>query len=238
MVHDGAGTGADGEFALERAKAAAAAGEPLEMVTWLFRSFFLDGLTRSLEAKWPGLDAGDVQIAVSQAVDDAYEALRSGKKIFNLKAWLYKVADRKAYARNESRRESVGKKGDVAELAAGSAGQEIDEDDETRRDERRAQLRGRAIAVARSLLPRLGQDKVRAVMAYILDAVEAGKPDVTAPEIAQALGLGAATVRVHILRGFRRLARLARDEGLGDIDGVLPTDSRDHDPDDEDEDDQ
>ena len=53
-----------------------------------------------------------------------------------------------------------------------------------------------------------------AVMGYLIDAVEAGRWDVSNQEIGEALGLTNDTVRTSLSRGFRRLNRLAQEEGI------------------------
>lgn len=53
-------------------------------------------------------------------------------------------------------------------------------------------------------------------MAYVIDAVEAGRDDVPSTEIAEFLGLTPGTVRTSLSRGFDRLKRIARDEHLID----------------------
>ena len=86
----------------------------------------------------------------------------------------------------------------------------LDEDSE--REEKRAM----AVRMTRKLLPRLGQQNVQAVMAYVIDAVDAGRWDVPNQEIMEAVGLSNDTVRTSLSRGFRRLSRLAQEEGLAE----------------------
>jgi DNA-directed RNA polymerase specialized sigma24 family protein len=95
---------------------------------------------------------------------------------------------------------------DLAETSAKGTSNELDWED-------RMKL---GLAVARRLLPRLGQDSVRNVMAYIFDGLETGRQDITAEEIANALGITKDTARQARHRGFTRLERLAKEENLLD----------------------
>jgi hypothetical protein len=105
---------------------------------------------------------------------------------------------------------------------------EAEQDDHDRK-------RKQAIAIARSLLPRIGESNVQRVMAYILDAVSAGEVDVPTSEIADALGLRSGTIRVLRMRGFERLAREARSAGVTDHEFALTELALDDDAHDEDE---
>ncbi len=75
-------------------------------------------------------------------------------------------------------------------------------------------VRKGAVATARRLLPKLGQQNVQDVMRCLIDAVEAGEQDLPHRVVADALGLNQGTVRVLMKRGLDRLARAARAEGL------------------------
>jgi hypothetical protein len=67
-------------------------------------------------------------------------------------------------------------------------------------------------------------------MGFLFDAVERGAVNVPSQEIAQALGMSDDVVRQSLSRGFRRLARLASDEGL-DVQASDLLDDPDFDPD-------
>src|SRR5437868_1295023 len=89
-------TAQEQDLHLEEAKKAAAGADPLRMVECLHKSRALAGLVRRLQAKWPGITSSEIEMAVARAVDAAYNCLRTGKKIFQLVAFLWKVADRRA----------------------------------------------------------------------------------------------------------------------------------------------
>jgi len=222
------------EGALQRAKDAVAAGDPKGMTVALYESGVLDGLVFRLRGKWPDLAFDDVDYAVGQAVDVLYQAVTRGDRVANLVAFLWKVSDRRLWDRDrEAKRERATDPAEIAmrrdETAADEGAGERDASEETSRDERRA----KALAVARSLLPRLGQENVQVVMAYVLDAVEAGREDICNQEIADALGLSGDTIRTSLSRGFRRLERIAREENLADLtletDAIRPSDGEDED---------
>lgn len=81
------------------------------------------------------------------------------------------------------------------------------------RQESHERLRKEALYKARELLPLLGMENIRKVMATIFDAVEAGMDDLLDSEIAAAVDLSEETVRRLKSRGFERLRRLANERG-------------------------
>lgn len=201
---------ADRRKALQDAKEAAVAGEPTRMLDCLFASFALDGLSRRLRDKWGFLkvDQDACNDVVAESVDCLYHEIRQGRKVSEVVSWLWKVANRLASNRERKRTQENSNQQDnlegVVEPDRTMSDPEVDWD----------QRRRRAIAEARKLLPKLGQENLQAVMSYILDAIQAGANDVSNTEISEALGLSANTVAQCKLRGFDRLKRVAREADL------------------------
>lgn len=201
----------DQSVLLTKAKEAAAAGDPRTAIDCLFKSFALDGLARLLRRRWRRLTNEDIDTAIAEAVNDLYEYIAGGKVVFNIMAFLTKVAERKAYALNESLTlEEVYPPEEINEL--------IDRDAITSEsnDHKLDVMKGEAIRLARSLLPRLGQQNLQDVMSMVIDAAERGIPDLPSKVIAEALGLSDDVVRQSLTRGFRKLERIAREDGLTD----------------------
>lgn len=201
---------------LEIAKRAAAEKRPDEMITALAASHFLDGLKGRLSRDWQGrLPAVELDECIAEAVDSTYDAVNRGKSINNLGAWLWKAAANKA--RDRWNDEYVHRRpGHIEELE--DAGFVLDGDngpDQGLAEHRRAE----AIRVARRLLPRIGQGQIVEVMTVVIDAVEQGVHDLPSSAIAGSLGLSVDSVRALLSRGFERLTREARGEGIS-----LPTD--------------
>jgi DNA-directed RNA polymerase specialized sigma24 family protein len=220
--------------ALLEAKNAAASCDPRGMVEALYRSFVLDGLIRLLRNKWPSL-YDEVEFILAEAVDVLYQAISRGEKILNIPGFLYKVCDRKAYDHARHAEESFDP--DNPKHAAPSSSspteqpilQEEEGHDGHSEELDREEKRHRAVAIARKLIPRLGQQSVQSVMTYVIDAVEAGREDLPDREVADALGLSLDTVRQSKSRGFRRLARIAHEERLAVRDIALAGLERDGD---------
>jgi DNA-directed RNA polymerase specialized sigma24 family protein len=205
---------------LERARAAAASGDALAMLEALHRSFALDGLMRRLAQKWSDFAVEDVEDLVAAATDALYEAVNAGGHVANLVAFLWKVADRRASDLHQARQRQVQADLEVMEREGrlitspsgdGPTGPAIL--DEVDPDEARAW----AVATARTFVDRLGHATVQRVMGFVIDAVEAGRWDVSNREVADALGLSAGTVRTSLSRGFRRLVRIAADAGITEL---------------------
>jgi DNA-directed RNA polymerase specialized sigma24 family protein len=208
---------------LARAREAAVSGDPLGMLEAIYRSSYLDGLKRAMERKWPSIPPPDVDYVVAQAVDALYAEVHKGGKVLNLTAFLWKVADRKAFDYDQMRQnerttspdelERIVNETEVATRPIHDA-PDCEADKEVMEYEEK---RTKAIALARQLLPRLGQQNIQAVMSYVIDCVEARREDVPQREIAEALGLTVDTVKTSLWRGFQRLDREARKEGITEI---------------------
>jgi DNA-directed RNA polymerase specialized sigma24 family protein len=200
---------------LASAKKAAAAGHLGRMLEALHRSFVLDGLTNRIASKWRSLSRDEVELIIAEAVDILYEAIRKGKKVSNLVAYLWKTSDHKAcdYYRTQQQNRKTLTSDELEQIPDPSTKIEDELDSCTQEldwEEKRSQV----IAIVRSLLPRLGQHNVQNVMSCILDALAADCMDISNAEIAEALGLTLDVVRQSKKRGFDRLERIVREEGL------------------------
>jgi hypothetical protein len=70
------------------------------------------------------------------------------------------------------------------------------------------------MAVAKRILPQIGEGKVVDVMDYVLTCVAKGLSHVSEKQIAEDLDLSQSTVHVLLWRGWNRLERAARAEGV------------------------
>lgn len=209
--------------AFSRAHDAARRGDPRGMLNAIAETSILDGLARWGKRRWGKIPDDLMHDIIGKAVDNLYEQVRNGQKILDIPAYLTKTIHFKAddlyrklireeefdptnRAHTENMQylpEQLSSDADIAELG-----------DEERLKE--------AIVKARQLLPRLGQENVQKVMETILDAVEAGRVDITNEEIAEVTGLSQSSVRVWKLRGFKRLTDLASKEaGEKNINGLI-----------------
>jgi DNA-directed RNA polymerase specialized sigma24 family protein len=198
---------------LAQAQQAAARGEAQGMIEALAASGYLDGLVGRLTAQW-GNQIGQAELRdiVAETVDKAFDAIAQGKTVTNLGGWLLKVAENAARDRwNEHHKGRV----DGAELDGNyRRPAPITDSERSLIDGHADRCRDEAVAIARRLLPKVGEGQIREVMALVIDAVEHGVPDLPAAQIAATLGLGDDSVRTLLSRGFRRLRRAATDEGI------------------------
>ena len=202
------------EELLQQAKEAAASGNPGKMLEALHGSFALDGLTKRIASKWPTLSRDEVDLIVAEAIDILYVALRNGTKVFNLVAYLWKTSHHKACDYYHEKQNEKPLTADDLERIPDQSTELEDSLDNSTKELDWEEKRPRVIAIVRSLLPRLGQYNVQAVMTYILDALSSDCVDISNAEIADALGLSLDVVRQSKKRGFDRLERIVRDEGL------------------------
>lgn len=209
-------TAKEQDLQLDQAKRAASSADPIRMIECLHKSNALAGLVRRLQAKWPGLASSEIDMAVARAVDAAYEFISTGKKIFELVAFLWKIADRRAFDYHRLAVREIPTDPAILETMVDPNGPEPGEDDESASDDRRQEKIRRAVTIARKLLPRLGQENLQRVMALVIDAAEQGLVDLPNAHIADVLGLSLDAVKKSKSRGLQRLRRIAREEGLLD----------------------
>lgn len=164
--------------------------------------------------------------AVAEGVAALHDAIIKETPVPRPGGYVLKVADR--LCAQEQRRQEQQASSDVLldrDLLDARAPWADHEDAEIRGRRRSAALR-----LARNMLPRLGQQRAQEVMGYLFDAVERGAVNVPSQEIAHALDMSDDVVRQSLSRGFRRLERLAGDEGL-DVQAGDLLDDPDFDPD-------
>ena len=196
---------------LEAAHSAAARREPGQMIEALAASGFLDGLVRRIAKKWEHLPRSEVEECVARAVDSAYDAIAQGRQVRNLGSWLWKAADNTAsdcWYEEYALRSTDDAMQTVASIPP------ISPPERRRSDIVADKKRGEAIRLARGLLPRIGQGQVVNVMGLIIDAVEREIQDLSPAEIGDALGITGDAARTLVRRGFERLEREARRDGI------------------------
>jgi len=202
--------------ALARASTAAAGGDAVGMIEALHLSHVLDGLTRKLTQNWASLGPDDVREIVAELVAALYRKVVQGGRVKYVAAYLYRAALGRACDLHAAKKQV--RVTDPAALVQQVDGATVWRGPDSQADHsggwEYTEAMPRALAAARRLLPQLGQENLRAVMAYILDAVEAGREEVSNVEIAEALGLAPDSVRQSRFRGFQRLERLAREDRL------------------------
>ena len=202
------------EELLKVASEAAREHQPDKMLEALAASGFIDGLTRRLKGKWGRLPRIEIEECVAKAIDKVYEAITQGRSIRNLGAWLWKAADNLA---NDCWRDDyshrAGGRENLENLASDNSSPPTIEE-RLHREELAQFRRDEAIRLARRLLPRIGQGQIIKVMELVIDAVEQGIPDLTSVDIGNALGITSNAARTLRKRGFERLRREARREGI------------------------
>ena len=195
---------------LKAARKAAENKQPDGMIEALTISGFLDGLVGQLSYKWDALPRFEIEECVAQAVDSAYAAISNGRRVANLGGWLWKVAYNKAsdcWHQDYAQRTSS----DFKRLPDADR---LSDTERARLEELQDRKRREAIRLARELLPRIGHGQIIDVMEIVIDAVEKGIPDIPPTEIGAALGISPDAARTLLSRGYSRLEREARREGI------------------------
>ncbi|HMH44347.1 MAG TPA: hypothetical protein VK557_12735 [Pyrinomonadaceae bacterium] len=212
--------------ALERAKQAAISGDIETFMEALFSSRLPDALNWRLRKQLPD---DDVDAIVAEAIGTTYEAIQTHGARINLAAWLSKTCYNQARARYATRKNIVAEDSLDLERRSGADQTQLSpptthaEQEEV--EEQAASRRIEAIKLARTLLPRIGEDNIQKVMSVVLDAIEQDLVDLSSEEISEMVGLTPDTVRRLISRGFERLEREAKQDGLWlDISDVLVLD--------------
>jgi len=185
---------------------AAEAGDPVAMLEALYQTGILDGIPRYIAAHWSDFDFADASIFVAAATDDFFSKVRSGHKIRNVSAYLFKVALNKASDEYEekSKRVPLEEVGDIPDRRSTPAAPPLP----------REVLKKKALQLARQFLNELGQENVQKVMAIYFDAIDKGIGDIATADVAELLGLTEEAVRQCRSRGWRRLRRVAKEHGV------------------------
>ncbi len=215
-------------LALERAAAQAAEGDAEGALRTVVASGYPDRLvTGTLAARYSRVPRDVRAEAVAEGVAALHQAVVARRPVPRPGGYVLKVAD--AICANEQRRQEAQASVHVLtdrDLLGATNPWAVTEDAELR-----ARRRTAAVRLARSLLPRLGQERAQQVMGYVLDAVERGDVHVPSQDIAEALGVSDDVVRQSLSRGFRRLARLGAAQGL-DVQAVDLIEDPDFEPND------
>lgn len=178
-------------------------------VLGIAESHALDGITRGLISRWPGVEPGLVEAVVAEAVDALYiKVAEDGGVVTSPGGYLWGAAQ------NILRKRYHAGTVETIPFVHGKHAPTYDPREELSEDRNDEALHRTAIQKARSLLPRLGGEIVIKVMTFILDALEQGDVYIDNAMIAEALGLTLPTVRRSKWRGFQRLHREARKEGI------------------------
>lgn len=227
------------EAAIQKAKQAARAGDPAGMVAALYESGSLDGLQRWLARNPSVFSHEDARDVISEAVEHLYAQVADGMGVHHPVAFLRKVCRNKRanLIRTRVKEEAAAREWQGADVGHETLPTTFDDEDasETGTWVDDEPPTAEAIALARRLLPRLGQQNVQAVMGLLLEALAIGRGSISSAEIGDALDIPAATVRKLKERGIQRLQREAQLEGL--VPGHILRDLRSlHAADDSDED--
>lgn len=190
---------------------AAKSNNPKEMLRILYHSGFIDGLERMMESKWSSICKEDLDsMVIAAAIDDYYEAVTHGKKVLNPGGYIFKAANNRASLFYKQQKKLFDR---IEHTASGiQKSEDLFIEDPTIYDYEFCLQR--CLQEARRLLPRLGQENVQKVMNYMFNCIEEKNYDVKPADIAVSLGIDSSTVRVQLLRGFKRLERIAKEEDL------------------------
>lgn len=198
---------------LEIAQAALNDGDVVGMLRALTESGFLEGRRWRMRRDWSGkLPPFETDDCIAQAVDSACAACYEGRPIRNLGGWLTKASSKIAFDR-WSQDYALRVEFDDAVRTIVADETETDAEREERQHREDA-LRDEAVRIARKLLPRIGRGQIVDVMELVIDAAADGLPDLSNTLIAETLGLSTDAVRSLLTRGFRRLRRVAEEEGV------------------------
>lgn len=212
---------------LVKAQTAAKAKDALGMVEALHASGFLAGLKRMLQRKWSRMPAADVDDSVADAVESAYTTVSGGRRVGDLGAWLWKAADNVANDRWERDHAVIR---ELDDAAGATATPETTADERQQLDALAEHRKAEAVRLARQLLAAVGHGQVREVMELVIDAVEAGEPDLPPEVVADTLAISRDAARALMSRGLTRLKAAARAQGFelpDEIPAELPPDEDD-----------
>lgn len=199
------------------ATAAAQDGRIRSVFVCLCKAGYFANFAEDFTRRWPSLSEADVDDAVCKAVDSLVKAVREGRKIDRVPAYLWKACQNGCERRSRHRQ--------VPLLDHHHAEDEGG----------RAVWKPEALAKIRELVDRLpGNQQV--VWKAILEAMAQGTPDLSNEDLAQITGLSEGNVRTSKCRGRQRLVALAKAAGLTASDFKLDPLGEEEEEDDEEED--
>jgi len=225
--------------ALERAKIAAINRDVVAFLGYLHASRFMDGAKRRLKAIYNAFDDERIHEILTVAADRLYEAIIDGKKIIFPAPYLWKIIIN--YAQDIYRSADEFKSLDEKNAAPKDGVRRqptrmipLSSLEYEPEEARNARIE-KGLEIAKSLLPKIGNQNVQQVMAYYIDAVAAGVEDVTAREVSEALGITESSVSKWKQRGIERLRRAAVEsgysseylEGFGNNEDIESSDAED-----------
>lgn len=184
-------------------------GDVASLVAHLYASGAIDGVTRLLQRKYYGtLDGARIADCIGDAVEATFRAIKNHETIRHPVAFLLKVASNKAADIIES--DEFAGRADIDVTALAKNPWAPPESEASVREEAKV----KALAIARSYIPRLGQENIQRVMTVLLDAVERNVVDLPHARIAETTGLSVVSVRQLVSRGLKRMCNMAKKDGL------------------------
>ena len=196
----------------KQAEYAAVNNQPNVMIKALFVSKFVDGLIRRLISRWDALPSFEIEDCVAEVLQSAFVKVSCNGRISNLGGYLWKSAFASV--------DTCWRKHYKGRVTKGIDVENYQDDDSVSvteneyPDELREEIRREAVRLARSLISRIGGGQIADVMEIVIDAIDKGIYDLSPQDIGDALGISPDAVRKLQSRGFERLGREAKKEGI------------------------
>jgi RNA polymerase sigma factor (sigma-70 family) len=185
------------------------------MIQDLFDSGLIEAYEGSFGARFTEIDKEDIRDIIATSTDELFRRICAGEDIRNIKTYLWKIIEKTLIEFDKKRKRTKRLTGNTFDIK-----DTLPESEDVKG--RRADQREKMITLVEDMLPRLGQTNAHEVIKYLLGAIRNGVQDITSTQIADALGLTSENVRTSMHRGFKRLARILRDEGLIDEQDDFP----------------
>jgi DNA-directed RNA polymerase specialized sigma24 family protein len=205
----------DYRVALQQAQNAANKGDAWGMFNALPDSLIFDSYQNYFSSKYPTVDESDLQNIIGKATDQLYDRITRKEKIRKIESYLWKIIDAELWGKIEEQKRFRSVDVEAIGINDNSIPSALTL-------EQKAKQKEYALALADSLVPRLGQVNVQNVMRYILGCIRNGVQDINSNDIGEALDMKPATVRQFMKRGFERLTRICKEESLVDASYIFP----------------
>lgn len=188
------------------AERALRAGDLDQVLRVLYGHQMMDALTRIVHHRHDGLRPEDVDDVVVEAVRRLYVKVSNGEEVRDFGSYITTVARGLAAKIQETLIHEEGLDGNASVRSVSPEDVVLGLDRESLTEEQWGQL----FKSLRFLLSTLQMGTVREVMTYVVDMYEQGVEDPSDGEIAEALAVNVASVRVWRFRGCQRLRERAR----------------------------
>jgi DNA-directed RNA polymerase specialized sigma24 family protein len=179
----------------------------------MFRTGEISRMCNKLKVHWASVPCHEVELALSEALYVLCVNIKKKKEIDNPLAFIWRISGHKISDSYKRMKREISVSNEKLLLLASRSDQVNEEVTAYSAGENKKNI-GKAIEIARKNINKSGNKNIQKVLLHILKRMEQGEGEVSNQDIAEAVGLRAATVRVYKFRAFKNLEKHFREIGI------------------------